>query len=295
MKRKSPTYRFDVSLILFCAVVVFSATPAHSQRGAPPMIPVNPAGLPTPPPSTIDEATMKLGNTKNPVSSKDPEADNNCFLPPLNGLHTGTIEVADLQVPAKTLKEYETGCAAARSRKMPTAETHLRKAVKQYPKYSAAWILLGQVLAAQMKTEEARDACFNPLNSGSHYLPAYLCLTDISARSKNWNEVLKFSSRAIEIDQSAAAYAYNATANLNLHHLAEAEKSALKASAIDSNNQEPRLHFLLAQVYAAKGDRPNESAQLREYLKYAKDPDDAALVKSYLAKLDTADYSASKN
>jgi predicted Zn-dependent protease len=258
------------------------------------VLPTNSAALPPPPPSTIDKATRVLGVNANPVSSKDPEADNNCFLPPLNGLHTGTIEVAGLQVPAKTQREYETACADARSRKMPAAETHLRKAVKQYPKYSAAWILLGQVLAAQMKTEEARDACSNPLNSGSKYLPAYLCLTDISARSNNWDDVLKFSSRAIEIDQSAAAYAYNATANLNLHHLAEAEKSALKASAIDSNNQEPRLHFLLAQVYAAKGDRPNEAAQLREYLKYAKDPDDAALVKSYLAKLDTAD-SSSKN
>ncbi|MGH9640909.1 MAG: hypothetical protein ACRD3Q_00645 [Terriglobales bacterium] len=66
----------------------------------------------------------------------------------------------------------------------------------------------------------------------------------------------------------------------------EAEKSALKALEIDVRNSEPRLHFLLAQIYAAKGDRPNMVAQLREYLKYAKDPGDIAAVKSDLAKLD---------
>jgi Tetratricopeptide repeat len=39
------------------------------------------------------------------------------------------------------------------------AENHLRKAVKQWPKYSAARIVLGQVLEAQQKTEEAHEAC----------------------------------------------------------------------------------------------------------------------------------------
>ena len=52
------------------------------------------------------------------------------------------------------------------------------------------------------------------------------------------------------------------------------------------NNTDPRT-LLLTQIYAAKGDRENEAAQLREYLKYASDPNDAAMVKSYLAKLET--------
>jgi hypothetical protein len=69
--------------------------------------------------------------------------------------------------------------------------------------------------------------------------------------------------------------------------LLEAEKSALRALELDVRNSEPRIHFLLAQIYAAKGDRSNTAAQLREYLKFAKDPDDVALVKSNLAKLES--------
>jgi predicted Zn-dependent protease len=295
MKPKSPAYRFNVStLISFCAVaLMFSGTLAHGQgrkgMGAPPPIQAfpNPAAMPPPPPSSFDEANMVLGNNRNPVPTKNLKEDD-CFLPPLNGLHAGTVGVGDLQVPEKTQREYEDGCAALRKRKMAAAEEHLRKAVNQYAKYSAAWVLLGQVLLAQQKTEEARDACAKPLTSGSNYLRAYLCLTDISSRLKNWDEVLKLSTRALEIDPTsdAAAYAYNATANLNLHRLPEAETSALKALEIDRNSTEPRLHYLLAQIYEAKRDRANEVAQLREYLKYSTDPKDTAMVKNYLAELE---------
>ena len=77
---------------------------------------------------------------------------------------------------------------------MPDAGNHLRKAVKLYPAFSDACVLLGQV---------------------SNYLPAYLCLTVISARLNNWDEVLKLSSRALELDpaDSAAFYVNSATAN----------------------------------------------------------------------------------
>ena len=60
----------------------------------------------------------------------------------------------------------------------------------------------------------------------------------------------------------------------------------MRALDIDKNNTEPRIHFVLAQIYAAKGDRANEAAQLREYLKFAGSPDDAAMVKQYLSELE---------
>jgi tetratricopeptide (TPR) repeat protein len=156
--------------------------------------------------------------------------------------------------------------------------------VKQDPKFSAAWVLLGQIFEAQQKMEDAHDACSKPAGS---YLPAYLCLADISARAKNWEDVLRLSSLALEIDPATAApaYAYNAAANFNLHDLAAAEKSALRALDIDKANHDPRVHLLLAQIYAAQGDRANQAGQLREYLKYVTDPNDEQMVKKALASL----------
>jgi tetratricopeptide (TPR) repeat protein len=104
-----------------------------------------------------------------------------------------------------------------------------------------------------------------------------------------WNKVLQLSTRALEIDPTndAVAYDYNAAANFHLHRLPEAEKGALRAAEIDKSNADPRVHFLLAQIYEAKGGRQSEAAQLREYLKYASDPNDVAMVKRYLSELET--------
>jgi predicted Zn-dependent protease len=227
-----------------------------------------------------------MDSNSKPVSSKTAK-DDNCFLPPLNGLRH-TVGVADLQVPAKAQREYADGCAALRSNKIAEGENHLRKAVKQWPKYLAAWVVLGQLLEAQQKNEEAHDACSRALEADSNYLPAYPCLADIAARSQNWQELLKVSTRALEIDPATdpVAYDYNAAAHFNLKHLPEAEKSALRAAEIDKSNIDPRVHFLLAQIYEAKGDRAAEAAQLREYLKYASDPNDVAMVKQYLSELE---------
>jgi len=211
-----------------------------------------------------------------------------CFLPPLNSVSTATVAVVDLKVPEKPHSEFESGCQALRKNKMADAEKHLRKAIHEYEKYAAAWVLLGQLLETEQKPEEARAACSESLNASATYVPAYLCLSDISTRQKNWDDVLKFSERVLDLDPTtnALAYAYHATANLKLHRLVEAEKNGLKALEIDVKNSEPRIHVLLAQIYSAKGDGPRAVAQLREYLKFAKDPADIALVKNYLARLD---------
>lgn len=271
-------------VLMFCTAV---ACAQHSgSRPAPPPPPPQP---PAPPVSatTFDQQKLALDSDTKAGPAKDAKEDN-CFLPPLNGLRTATVGVSDLQIPAKARSEYEHGCAALRNKNMADAEKHLRNAVKQYQKYAAAWVMLGQSLEAEQKTEEARDACSQPIAGGSDYLPASLCLADISARLQNWDDVLKLSTRVLEIDPTtdAVGYAYNAAANFNLHNLSKAEESALKAVEIDRSNNDPRVHFLLAQIYEAKGDPSNEASQLREYLKYATDPNDVAMIKSYLSDLD---------
>jgi Tfp pilus assembly protein PilF len=301
MTPSSPLALFNrITVTLFCACLLTlnaaSAFP-HQGGGAHPA-PSTPAPAPPPPASKPssdfpspsnpwEENELLYGHSNKMVSPMIGEGDS-CFLPPLNGLGRSSVGVADLRAPSRAQKEQRDGCAALRNSKAIEAEAHLRKAIKEWPKYLAAWVVLGQVLESQQKLDEAYSACSHSLTTDPNYLPAYLCMADISARSENWNQVMQLSNRALEIDptNNPVAYDYNAAANLHLHRLPEAEKNALKAAEIDKSNADPRVHFLLAQIYEAKGDRENEAAQLREYLKYASDPNDVAMVKSYLAKLE---------
>jgi tetratricopeptide (TPR) repeat protein len=266
-----------------CILCLITAAPMYAQRTS--AHTAESAPLPPPNPSTFDQNRLALGTQTTKVPGAIQE--DACFLPPLSGVHGVTVGVAALQVPSKARKNYEDACAALKSKKVADAEKNLRKAVQQYPKYPAAWVTLGQTLEAQQKIAEAHDACSQPLADYSNYLPAYLCLADIAGSTQHWDEMLKLSARAIELDPAndPVAYVYNAAANFNLHKLSEAEKNALKASEMDKSNSEPRVHFLLAQIYEAKGDRDAEANQLREYLKFVSDPAESAMVKQYLAAL----------
>lgn len=233
----------------------------------------------------IHQATVRNG----PLASlKNPVVQDSCLLPPLNMMDAPLVSTAQLQIPSNARKEYQRACVALKDKKGKDAEKHLRNAVQDYPKYSAGWVTLGQLLVSQRKDQEGRSACSKGATADPNYVAAYLCLADIAARAHDWGEVLSMSNRALELDPSnnAVAYEFRAAANLNLHNLADAEKAGLRAAEIDKNHREPRLHFVLAQIYEAKRDPANEAAQLREYLKYADNPDDAAMVKQYLADLD---------
>ncbi len=222
------------------------------------------------------------------TARKSSAKDDTCLLPPLNLMSDPTVAAEQLQIPPKARKEYQAACAALKDRKTGEVEKRLRKAVSEYPKYSVAWVTLGQFLATQQRTDETRTACSQASSVDSKYVPAYLCLADFALRAHDWGEVLKQSSHALEVDPSnnALAYEYHAAANLNLHNLADAEKSGLRAVDIDKDHREPRVHFVLAQIYEAKGDSASEATQLREYLKYASNPDDVATVKEYLLGLE---------
>ena len=278
--------------IVRVAVVIFGLVSAVVSQRVQESYPASPevqsGEIRTLPPAEVDQIAQRNARDVASTASKNSAKDDICLLPPLNLMSGPVVPAEQLQIPPKARNEYQEACATLKDRKTGDVEKRLRKAVKEYPEYLPAWVTLGQVLATQQRTDEARRACSQASTVDSKYVPAYLCLADIALRAHDWGEVLKLSSHALEVDPSnnAVAYEYHAAANLNLHNLADAEKSGLRAVDIDKNHREPRVYFVLAQIYEAKGDPANEATQLREYLKYASNPDDVAMVKQHLSELE---------
>jgi tetratricopeptide (TPR) repeat protein len=241
-------------------IVAFLAWPAHAQLPPQPGAPVSDvSNIPKPATDTFD----RIQTRDMPILRQAQESaakDETCLLPPLTLLSSPMIASEQLRIPGKAKKEYHDSCLALRHNRIADAEKHLRKAVQEYGKYSAAWVTLGQVLAAQQRSEEAHTACAQASVADSGYVPAYLCLAELAARAHVWDEVLKLSNRALEIDAATdpVAYEYNAAANLNLHNLPAAEKSGLRALEIDRDHHEPRVYFVLAQIYEAKDLRSSQ-------------------------------------
>ena len=280
---------FPAWTLLLLTFLGLSVLPLRAQM---PPQPGAPAGdvsnLSRPVIETVESIDLRNGSDEARKAKKTLGKDGTCLLPPLALASAPTVAAEQLRIPAKASREYAEACSSLRSHKPADAEKHLHAAVREYTKYYLAWVTLGQVLAAETRPDEARQACSQASVVEPSFAPAYLCLADIAARAHDWSDVLKTAERALELGPlyAVVAYEYDAAANLNLHNLAAAEKSGLSAVQMDLDHREPRAHFVLAQIYEAKGDKENEARQLREYLKYANDAADVAAVKNFLLQLE---------
>jgi tetratricopeptide (TPR) repeat protein len=225
--------------------------------------------------------------------------DSACFFPPLNTVQDLTVGAAELATPSNAKKEYGKACESLAGGKIDDAEKHLRKATELYPKYSASWVLIGQILEQRADLPGSRDACQKAAVENPGYVQAYLCLADIAMHQGDWSDVLAQSSKAIDLDPAndAAGYVYKGCANYSLHQLPEAEASALKAASIENTrnykdqddrdkHSDPRVHVLLAQIYDEKGETAKETAELREFLKTVRNPQAKAMVEQSLKELE---------
>lgn len=226
----------------------------------------------------------------NSTFDTSPAADEeSCFPWKLAAVRSTTVSVTRLQVPSNARIEYEKACDASNKNKFEEAEQHARSAIDKFRDYSAAWVMLGVILEEQHKAPEARDACSHAAAIDATYLPSYLCAAEVSARRREWDQVLSAADLVLGLQSEGDPYAYyyRAKAYLYMKNPVEAKKSALQAVEIDVNHDEPSFYLLLAQIYEREGDSANAIAQLQQALKHSTDRQQEDAAKRLLAKLES--------
>jgi tetratricopeptide (TPR) repeat protein len=269
----------------------------NSQRAPDPLLPPasasNPGGFPTastpddPLPGSVWGPTIvPLGMM--PIDTTWLMAVESCNSWTESSAHSPTVSVARLDVPKKASSEYQKGCSAFKDKRLENAEEHERNAVRIYPDYAAAWVVLGQVLEAEDKRDDGRQACSQARSVDPNYVAPYLCLADFAATEDNWKEVSILSVSALSLDPTGNAYSffYAGDAAFHLGDLAKAEKDAQNSIKLDKWRHLARAHLLMAEIYKAKQDFVGQAAQLREYLKIAPNSADSAGIKTALAQLE---------
>ena len=266
---------------------ILSCKFAAAQKPPPIPQPPPPVIRSSAPPRTDHPADVRVNLNNRPTRRDAEKRNDTCFLPPLSSIRSSVVAAAQLQIPSKARREYQRACAALSKKRSSDAEQHLRKSIREYAKYAAAWVTLGQVLADEHRFEDATNACGQAVTVDPISQHAQLCLAEIASLTQAWSEELKHSSRALELDPaSVLAYEYHAAANANLGNLAKAERSGLRAIALDQDHHEPSVFFLLAQIYELKGDTAREQEQFRQFLKYTHNHARAAMAKKILAELE---------
>jgi|WetSurMetagenome_2_1015567.scaffolds.fasta_scaffold00739_15 tetratricopeptide (TPR) repeat protein len=195
-----------------------------------------------------------------------------------------TISVTDLKAPKGAQKSFERAQSALQNNNAAEAGRNLEGAVKAYPNYASAWLLLGELSEREQRVQIAAEAYRKAISSDGKFVLPYLRLARLAGDEKQWEEVVVLTDRALELDplDSPDGYCLSAIANYHLENREAAEKSARKTIMLDAPHRFPQIHLVLANVLHKRGDIAGALAEMRDYLKYAPVADDAEMVRARL-------------
>jgi tetratricopeptide (TPR) repeat protein len=197
-----------------------------------------------------------------------------------------TVSATSLQAPKDAKKAHDKAREAFKKQKWDDAVKEGEKAVAIYPKYAAAWFDLGLAYEQRNRLEDARKSYSEAMNADPKFINPYLQVALLAARERKWDEVAATSERALKLNpfDFPMAYYYNAVANLNLDKIDAAEKSAREGQKLDSEHRIPKIDQVLGVILARKQDFSGATEQLRNYLKFAPQAQDAEMVRNQLTE-----------
>ncbi len=191
-------------------------------------------------------------------------------LYPSEKIKGSTTSATSLLAPKSARKTMEKAKAALRKDKPGDAEKYLQSATALYPKYGEAWFLLGKLYQNQQRIPEARDAYTKAIAIDGLYVYPHIWLAWISAAEHKWQDVAELTDKALALDPISfpEAHYLSAMAGLNLKNPGRAEKSALQTERLDSTHRYPKVHLILASMFAGKSDMVGSIEELRKYLRF---------------------------
>lgn len=197
------------------------------------------------------------------------------------------ISFTTLAAPKDAKKSYEKAqkILQQKSPKHSEAAKELDKATQIYPKFAAAWYMLGEARLALKDEPGARKAFEQALAADSKYINPYLQLSVLELRANRWAEAADLTSRLTQLNPHVLqAHYFNAIANFNLGKMDLAEKSARSAMSDDGSSRMPRTHHLLGAILARQGNFPSAAEEFRSYLKLAPNATEADQLRRQLSE-----------
>ena len=187
-----------------------------------------------------------------------------------------TVSFTALAAPKNARKAYEKATKELRKKKVKHSKVskELEKAVNLYPKYAAAWNLLG---ATRLKLKDeggARKAFKQAIEADPEYVSPYIELAMLEGDSSRWVEVTRLSGRILELNPYVSqAHYFSAVANFNLGKIDLAAKSIYEYKKNRASKMFADSYYLAGAIFASKGSVTSAAAEFRQLLKiFPRDP-----------------------
>ena len=217
-------------------------------------------------------------------------------LQQLGGGTGSTISLTSLQAPNGARHAYEKAQKDVDKDNLKDAEKELTKAVQGYPKYAAAWALLGVVHQSFKQFDEAAKDYNQSIAADPQYAKPYFGLAVISVNQQDWKSTVRFTDQLNRLAPMAypEAYFFGGVASYNLGNMDDAERNIRKFLTLDTTHRRPVAALYLGDILARKQDFAGAVEQARAYLALAPNASNADSVREKLKQMEQLSGTAQK-
>jgi hypothetical protein len=197
------------------------------------------------------------------------------------------LSLTSEKAPAKAQKAFQKAHSDALDQHNDSAESHLKEAVAIDPGFAEAWFELGK-LQESHDVAAAAESMKKATEADPQYVPPYLQLAGLAAQQQQWQKVVEYTSRSLELAPggSAQVFYYDALAKTQLGKLDSAEVSARKSLALDPQHSVMNTEQLLATILVRKGNLVEAREHLDHSLTYVPAGANADMLRRQIAQLD---------
>lgn len=209
-------------------------------------------------------------------------------LHPLEGVVGSVFSRTTLLARKEAREAFEKGRELTRNQKYDEAIDAYEKAVRSQPRFAAAWFELGLVHQMQNHPHEAEEAYRESATADPKFVKPYRQLAFLAFHEQRWPEVLEATDRLLFLDPVSYpdAYYFDSVARFQTGDLEAAERSARKATSLDSQRTPPRAYAVLGAILIEKQDYAGAAQQLRAYLALAEPGPEADQARAMLEQLE---------
>jgi len=206
----------------------------------------------------------------------------------LGGGSGTTISLTTMQAPNNARKAYEKAQKDISKENFKDAEKELDKAVQEFPKFAAAWALLGMIHQSSKQLDQATKDYSQAIASDPQYAKPYFGLAVIAANQQNWKDTVRFSEQVNRLAPLAypEAYFFSGVASFNLGNMDDSERNIRKFLSLDSEHRRPMAVLYLGDILARKQDFAGAVEQAKAYLTIAPNAPNSPSIREKLKQLE---------
>lgn len=180
-----------------------------------------------------------------------------------------SISFTTLAAPKKARQSFDKAFKELRRKKPNEAKAgrELESAVGEYPKFAAAWNLLGQCRLRADDRPGAREAFEKSIEIDPKYIAPYLPLMRMAVHDGAWRPANELAIVVLKLNPFITEARYlSAISHFGLGEFVEAEQAARLVLQAQDAGRFPQNHYLLGTIYTSRKDYPSAANHLRAYL-----------------------------